>query len=80
MIVMCLLVSFHDKLMRACNELDPIRSVKLLDDVTTKEIACASGTHGPTMNVVWVRPHKVAHCTIMGHFLLAVDDLDLIES
>lgn len=40
-----LLVAFHDKLMRARNKLDSIRSVELLNYVTSEKIASAAGTH-----------------------------------
>ena len=78
-VVKHLLVSFHDELMRSTYQINAILSVPFLNDFPSEKIASTTWTDHPAWNVIWVTPHQVAHCTIMGHFLLSVNHADLIE-
>lgn len=65
--------------MRPAYQLDFVFPVELLNDVTSKQVACASRTDLPAWRVIWIAPHEVAHGSIMGHFLFSVNASDLVE-
>ena len=48
------LVPLHDELMRACNELEIVIMDKLVGDVASEQVACASWGEAPACNVVRV--------------------------
>ena len=66
-------------LVRARDELNGIGLVELLHDVAAKEVARPARAQPPPINVLRIRPHEIAHRSIVRHLLLAVDHPDLIE-
>ncbi len=56
-----LLVPLHDQLMCPANQTDVVCSVELLHCVLPEQVPRPSGTHQPSLNLVGVRPHQVAH-------------------
>lgn len=71
------LVTFHDKLVGASDEVDVIYLVELGHNVTTKEVAGTAGGKAPPFDILGVRPHEIAHGAVVRHFLFAVNDADL---
>lgn len=60
-------------------QLNFVLTVELLNDVPTEKVAGATGTHTPTLLVVGVTPHQVAHGTVVGHLLFPVNTADFIK-
>ena len=55
-----------------------VASIELLCDVPTEQLPCSTGAHGPSGDVIRVGPHQVAHRSIVGYLLFAVDNFNLI--
>ena len=51
----------HDELVRARDELEAVRVVKLLRDVVAKGVAGATRRDTPALAVVRIAPQEVAH-------------------
>mmetsp|Transcript_25081 Transcript_25081/g.45376 ORF Transcript_25081/g.45376 Transcript_25081/m.45376 type:complete len:216 (+) Transcript_25081:402-1049(+) len=66
--------------MRPRNEVQVVPFVEHSHDIPTKEVPCPAGTEPPSVDLLRIGPHEVAHGAIVGHLLLAVDDAYLIQS
>ena len=49
--IMLPLVSFHDQLMRPCNEMQTVNLSKLLSDVLAEGVSCSTGRYTPTTSL-----------------------------
>mmetsp|Transcript_2693 Transcript_2693/g.4548 ORF Transcript_2693/g.4548 Transcript_2693/m.4548 type:complete len:300 (-) Transcript_2693:74-973(-) len=73
------LETVHDQLMGSGDQVDVVDVVEFLSDLRAKEPACASGGHGPGLDVLRVGPHEVAEGTFVGDLHSAVDESDLVD-
>ena len=64
------LVSLHDELMGATDQVDVIGMVKLAHHIRSEEEAGTAWTDAPALRVLWIRPQQITHWTVVGHFLL----------
>lgn len=71
--------SFHDKLVRTSDEVEIVCMDELLRDVATEQEASTPRGQPPALNVIGIRPQKIAHRSVVWHFLLPVDVPDLID-
>lgn len=65
--------------MSSANQAEIIDSVELLGDLGSEEPSSASGTHGPSLDVLRVRPHEIAEGSLVGDLLASLDSSDLID-
>ena len=64
------LVSLHDELMGAADEVDIVGMVELAHHIGAEEETGTTGTDAPALRVLRVRPQQITHWTVVGHFLL----------
>merc|ERR1719394_1659372 len=72
-------VPLHDELMRAGDELEPVGMVELLRDVLSERVPGTAGGDAPSAPVVRVRPKQVAHGSLVGDLLDAVELADVVQ-
>lgn len=65
--------------MRPAYQRDVVIPIELLDTAFPKQIPRSPWRNRPALDLIRIGPHKIAHCSIIGYFLLAVDVLDIIE-
>jgi len=61
------------------NERDVVCPVELLDATLPEEVPCASGGNGPSLNLIGVGPHEIAHGAAIGYFLFSVERANVVE-
>jgi hypothetical protein len=59
-------------------KIDMVDFVELGHHISTEEISRASGRETPSLDVLRIRPHEIAHGTVVRNFLFAVNYTDLI--
>ena len=72
-------VAFHDQLMRASNEIEIVPFVEHGHNVPAKEISGAPRRQPPAFQLFRITPHEIAHGSVVGNFLLAINDPNLIQ-
>lgn len=75
-----ILESIHDKLMRSGNQGDVVDVIEFSCDFRAEQPSCSSWRHGPSFNVFWIRPHKIAEWTLVRNFHSSVDKSHLVDS
>lgn len=65
--------------MSSANQAEIIDSVELLGDLGSEEPSSASGTHGPSLDVLRVGPHEIAEGSLVGDLLASLDSSDLVD-
>ena len=73
------IIALHNQLVSPGNEGKAVIMVKGFGDVLAKGVASAAGGDAPAAAVVGIGPKKVAHGTLMWHFLDAVKGFDVVE-
>lgn len=66
--------------MGSCNGFQTVDVVEFSGDFVTKEPACSTRTHCPSIDIFWVAPHQIAESTLMRNFLSSGDNANLINS
>jgi hypothetical protein len=56
-----LTIPLHNQLMSPANQRQAIHPVKLLNDITTKQIPSSPRAQPPPRDIIGVRPHQIAH-------------------
>lgn len=59
--------AFHDKLMGARNQAQPVGVVELLADILAEGVAGAARRDAPAAAVIRVRPEQIAHRPLVRH-------------
>lgn len=72
-------VPVHHQLVRPRDQFQTVGVVEVLRNVLAESKASASWRDAPAVTVVRVRPQQVAHGSLVGHFHLSVDLLDLFQ-
>lgn len=65
--------------MRPRNQLQAINMVELAGNLIAKQPARAPRRNSPGLDVLGIAPHEVAEGALVGDFLGAGDDADLVE-
>jgi len=73
------IVSIHDELMSAGHKSQAIAVVERLRDILTERVAGTSGRDAPSAAVIGIGPEEIAHGTLVGHFLEAIESPDVVE-
>ena len=73
------LVALHHKLVGSRDEVDVVDLVELGDHVRSEQIARATRRESPPFYVLRIRPHEIAHGTVMRNFLLSVNRTNLMR-
>ena len=66
--------------MSTSDKIDIILMIELVNNVTTEKVTGTTRADTPTVDIIRVAPHQIAHGAIVGHFLLAVQTTDLVQS
>lgn len=75
-----ILESVHNKLMCSGDQRNVVDVIEFGGDLGSEEPSRTSWGHGPGLDVLWVRPHKVAEWTLVRNFHSSVDESNLINS
>lgn len=73
-------VSFHDKLMGTRDESKTVGAVELLRHVLSERVAGSTGRDTPSTAIIRIRPKQVAHGSLVGNLLEAIQSTNAIES
>jgi len=65
--------------MSSAYQINFVLVIEFLDNVSPEEETSASWADSETWSFVWITPHEIAHCSIVGNFLLSIDGSNLIE-
>ena len=72
-------VPFHHQLMRSRNQCQAVVVVEGLRDVLTKGVPRTTGRYAPAASVVGIRPQEIAHGTLVGDLLDAIQSPDVVQ-
>mmetsp|Transcript_17004 Transcript_17004/g.38269 ORF Transcript_17004/g.38269 Transcript_17004/m.38269 type:complete len:303 (-) Transcript_17004:283-1191(-) len=72
-------VPVHHQLMRPADQTQPVPMVVLLADVLSEGEPGPPGRDAPSDPVVRIAPEEVAHGSVVGHLLHAVERADLVQ-
>ena len=72
-------VAVHHQLMRAGNHLQFVSVVKLLADIVAESVPSTAGGDAPSSAVIGVGPQQIAHGTLVGYLLDAVQLADVVQ-
>lgn len=73
-------VTLHDQLMCARDQVQAVVVVERLGNVLAKSVTSTSGGNSPSAPVVGVRPEQIAHGTLVGHLLYPVQSANVVKS
>ena len=57
-----------------------VLAIEFLNNVAAEKEACTSGGDAPAGCVIRVRPHEIAHGSVVGNLLLSINRSNLIKS
>jgi hypothetical protein len=65
--------------MCSADEGDVVIAIELFDACLTKEVARSSWRDRPALDLIRIRPHQIAHGSIVRYFLSPIDSFDIID-
>lgn len=66
--------------MSSADETEVVFVIEAFDNVGTEKESSTTRRKTPAVDLVWIRPEKVAHRAFMWDFLLAVKQSDLVDA
>lgn len=75
-----LLIPFLHQLMSPCDQLQSVVMIEFVHHFRAKQPSHSSVVLGPSVDIFWVRPHKISKRALSWYLLKAVDLSDLVKS
>lgn len=72
-------MSLHDELVRSSNEIQVVPLIEHGHNISSKQIPRSPRRQTPSVDLFRIRPHEIAHGSIVRHLLLPINDAYLIQ-